>query len=92
LIASRYYNKENNYEKLGEYLGADSLAYLSREGMLEAFGHDKSEMCMACLDGDYPIPISAQTRLGLGKFMLEKDESGNGKASDSDTESKIIKT
>ena len=72
LIASHYTNPENDYSELAEYLGADSLAYLSIEGMLEAFGHTADEMCLACLNGDYPIPISAQTRLGLHKFMLER--------------------
>ncbi|MFH1675789.1 MAG: amidophosphoribosyltransferase [bacterium] len=72
LIANRYHNSNEDYSELAHYLGADSLAYLSIDGMLEAFGHAKAEMCLACLNGDYPIPISAQTRIGLNKYILEK--------------------
>ena len=39
--------------------------------MLEALGHDEDDLCLACLNGNYPIPISTQTKLGLDKFMLE---------------------
>jgi amidophosphoribosyltransferase len=72
LIASHYANPDGDYSELAERLGADSVAYLSIEGMLEAFGHTAAEFCLACLDGNYPIPISAQTRLSLDKFMLER--------------------
>jgi amidophosphoribosyltransferase len=65
LIASHYHNGNNDWSALGERLGADSLAYLSIDGMLEAFGHDESELCLACLNGFYPIPISTQTKLSL---------------------------
>ena len=57
-------------------LGAESLAYLSIDGMLEAFGHTAQELCLACLNGDYPIPISAQTRLALNKHILERRPAG----------------
>ncbi len=72
LIASHYNNKDHDFSELADFLGADSLAYLSIEGMLEAFGHTADEMCLACLNGHYPIPISAQIKLGLQKFMLER--------------------
>lgn len=73
LIASHFQNGNNDYSKLAEMLGADSLAYLSIEGMLEAFGHTDKELCMACLNGKYPIPISTQTQLSLNKFILEDE-------------------
>jgi amidophosphoribosyltransferase len=72
LIASHFTNAPNDYSELAETLGADSLAYLSIDGMLEAFGHAASEVCLACQNGEYPIPVSTQTRMGLGKFMLER--------------------
>ena len=65
LIASHYQNPENDWARLTEELGADSIAYLSIEGMLEAIGHTESELCLACLNGKYPIPITDQTRLRL---------------------------
>jgi amidophosphoribosyltransferase len=71
LIASHFRNTKNDYSELAKQLGADSLAYLSIEAMLEAFGHTADELCLACLNGKYPIPISDQTRLNMGKFILE---------------------
>jgi amidophosphoribosyltransferase len=73
LVASHFQNPDNDYSKLAKHLGADSLAYLSIEGMLEAFGHTENELCLACLNGKYPIPISDQTRLKLSKYILESE-------------------
>ena len=44
-------------QEIGEYLGVDSLAYLSLEGMLAAAKTANSDFCHACFSGDYPIPI-----------------------------------
>lgn len=46
-------------DELTEYLGLDSLHYLSVEGMLEASGVENPELnfCKACFDGDYPVPF-----------------------------------
>ena len=43
-------------EEIRQYLNADSLSYLSKEGMVKATGLPKSSFCMACYDGDYPVP------------------------------------
>lgn len=51
-------------------LGADSLAYLSWEGMLEATEVETSSFCSACFTGDYPIDIPTQVK--RSKLMLEK--------------------
>jgi amidophosphoribosyltransferase len=37
-------------------LNADSLAYLSQEGMVKATGLPAQDFCMACYDGRYPVP------------------------------------
>lgn len=50
LISSIYSN-----ESLRKYLNADSLAYLSHEGLLKASG--KKEFCSACFDEKYPTPL-----------------------------------
>jgi len=39
-----------------KYLDADSLAYLSTKGMVQSTGFEANHFCMACYDGDYPIP------------------------------------
>ncbi|WP_163336108.1 amidophosphoribosyltransferase [Desulfopila sp. IMCC35008] len=42
-------------EDVAEYLGLDSLHYLSLDGLVEATGMDKDNFCLACFDGNYPI-------------------------------------
>jgi amidophosphoribosyltransferase len=54
-------------EEIRRYVGADSLGYLSLEGMVAATGQDAGEFCRACFDGEYPIPIPEYA----GKFLLE---------------------
>jgi len=53
LIASRMSNKE-----VCEYIGADSLGYLSLEGMLAAIGIEQASSCTACWSGAYPTLIA----------------------------------
>lgn len=48
---------ERTVGQIREYLGVDSLAYLSLEGMLAAAQTVNSDFCHACFSGDYPIPI-----------------------------------
>ena len=43
-------------EEIGESIGADSLGFLSVEGMVSASGQKADELCLACFTGDYPIP------------------------------------
>lgn len=47
-------------EEIRDFVGADSLAYLSLEGLVTATGQDRSSLCMACFDGSYPIPLPAE--------------------------------
>jgi amidophosphoribosyltransferase len=50
-------------------LGADSLAYLSMEGVYEAVGTGRDRHCDACFSGRYPL---AGTDEANGKFALER--------------------
>ncbi|MCS7234945.1 MAG: amidophosphoribosyltransferase [Armatimonadota bacterium] len=45
---------ELDVEAIRERIGADSLGYLSQEGLVEAIGLAREDLCMACLDGQYP--------------------------------------
>ena len=47
----------NTVEEIKNYLGADSLGYLSLENMIEATGLPASEFCTACYTGQYPVAI-----------------------------------
>jgi amidophosphoribosyltransferase len=55
-------------EEVRQFVGADSLGYLSMDGMVEATGSRRGELCRACFDGEYPIEIPEQA----GKFLLEQ--------------------
>ncbi len=44
-------------EEISKVIGADSLNYLSMEGMYKASNLDIDEHCSACFDGDYPLPV-----------------------------------
>ncbi|MCB6993425.1 amidophosphoribosyltransferase [bacterium 210820-DFI.6.37] len=44
-------------EEIAEMTGADSLAYLSVEGMLSAIGMDSDKICTACFTGNYPMEL-----------------------------------
>ena len=40
------------------FIEADSLGYLSTEGMMNAFGKGEHEACAACFSGVYPVPVT----------------------------------
>ncbi|WP_130011360.1 amidophosphoribosyltransferase [Serinicoccus sediminis] len=50
-------------------LGADSLGYISTEGMVAATEQPRSSLCTACFTGDYPIELPREDQ--LGKDVLE---------------------
>jgi amidophosphoribosyltransferase len=45
-------------EEVCDYIGADSLGYLSLEGMLSCIGIDPASTCNACWSGHYPTLIA----------------------------------
>lgn len=63
LIASK-----KSIEEIREYLGADTLGYLSIEGMLKAVNSLSEKFCVACFNGDYPIPFTEEEMHQLGLF------------------------
>jgi amidophosphoribosyltransferase len=54
-------------EEIRRYVGADSLGYLSLQGMVAATGQPTDSLCRACFDGEYPIRVPEHA----GKFLLE---------------------
>ncbi len=56
-------------EEISAMVGADSLSYLSKEGLIRAIGMGANELCTGCFDGNYPIPVTGEG----DKFILEKD-------------------
>ncbi len=55
-------------DEVERLIGADSLKYLSKAGLLRAV-KNTSGFCMACFDGDYPVPVPVQ--LEMDKLALE---------------------
>jgi amidophosphoribosyltransferase len=49
-------------EQIRAFIEADSLGYLSAEGMLEAFGRPQQAACTACFTGLYPVEIEEPER------------------------------
>jgi amidophosphoribosyltransferase len=44
-------------EEVREYLGVDSIEYLTLENLLAATGTASAGFCTACLTGEYPVPV-----------------------------------
>lgn len=63
LMAANSTNKE-----ICQYLNADSLAYLSQDGMIRATGLAENSFCTACYDGDYPVPYDPK----VDKHIMER--------------------
>jgi amidophosphoribosyltransferase len=63
LIAARM-----EVDEIRRHVGADSLGYLSLEGLLEATGVKDGGFCHACLSGEYPTDVSG----AAGKDALEQ--------------------
>jgi amidophosphoribosyltransferase len=55
-------------EEIRRYLGADSLGYLSLEGMLKATGSDPAHFCHACFTGQYKVGIAPEATPQLRLF------------------------
>ncbi|MFN2495915.1 MAG: amidophosphoribosyltransferase [Pseudonocardiaceae bacterium] len=50
-------------------IGADSLGYVSLDGLVAACEQPRSRLCAACFDGHYPIPLPPSE--SIGKHLLE---------------------
>ena len=54
-------------DQIRRFVGADSLGYLSHEGLERAVGLPRKNLCMACFTGEYPIPV----QLEMDKLAME---------------------
>ncbi|MEQ1851999.1 MAG: amidophosphoribosyltransferase [Chthoniobacteraceae bacterium] len=62
-------NQLSEKKDVARELEADSIEYLSVEGMIKATGLNANSFCLACFDGRYPVPIPD----GAGKFVMDKE-------------------
>jgi amidophosphoribosyltransferase len=63
-------------DEIQKYLGADSLAYLSLEGMLSAVAPSQRSYCTSCYTGVYPIAFPRDTESYL-QLALKLDKAGS---------------
>src|SRR5262245_46077379 len=70
LMAANY-----TIDEIRRYLNADSLGYLSLEGMVNAVGAPKNSFCLACYTGEYPVPYSPVLEKHIMERRLARAES-----------------
>jgi amidophosphoribosyltransferase len=58
----------HSLEQIRRYLNADSLHYLSQDGLVKATGLPANSFCMACYDGNYPVPFDPS----VDKHVIER--------------------
>ena len=58
---------QKTVHEVRDFIGADSLGYLSIDGLIEAVALPREIFCTACFTGDYPIPV----QLEMAKLALE---------------------
>ena len=59
---------QHSHEEICKYLGADSIGYLDVDGMVRATGLQKNSFCMACFNGEYPVPFDTT----FDKLIMER--------------------
>jgi len=67
LIAAR-----KTVPEIKDFIGADSLGYLSIDGLIKAVALPKDIFCLACFTGNYPLPV----QLEMDKLALETTSTG----------------
>ena len=60
---------DQDVDGVRQFVGADSLAYLSLDALVRATGAPADAFCRACFDGQYPIPVPARAP---SKHLLEE--------------------
>ena len=55
-------------DQIRDYLGADSFGYLDVPGMVRATGQPENQFCLACFNGNYPVPVDPR----LDKLIMER--------------------
>ena len=58
--------------EIEDFIGADSLGYLSIDGLIKAVDLPKDTFCLACFTGNYPLPV----QLEMDKLALESASTG----------------
>ena len=73
-------------EEICQYLDADSVNYLSQDGMVRATGKPADSFCMACYDGVYPVEYDA----AVDKHIMERRRDRSESLVQDDTQPKLL--
>jgi len=65
LIANGAESEAEVLEAVRRAIGADSLGYISVDGMVRATGQSSDSLCAACFDGQYPVPLDDERYRGV---------------------------
>jgi amidophosphoribosyltransferase len=71
LIAAKH-----ELEEIRQFVEADTLGYLSLDGMLTAFGRGEEHTCAACFSGRYPVPFGTGGEQKVLFSPLTEDDPG----------------
>jgi amidophosphoribosyltransferase len=63
--------KNASIEEIRRSLGADSLAYVSLDGLVAASKQPADQLCRACFDGVYPVPLPPTVH--FGEILVDTD-------------------
>lgn len=58
---------QKSVEEIRNFIGADTLGYISMRGLLRSVGQSAEDFCAACFNGEYPTPV----QLEMDKLQLE---------------------
>ena len=65
LIGSKHSSKE-----IAEIIGADAVCYQSIKNLVRATGLSKNQLCLACINGEYPTPLAQKIADEMKKKFL----------------------
>ena len=64
-------------EEIAKIIDADAVCYQSIEGLVDAIGSNREELCLACITGKYPTPLAQKIADEMkSKFMMGYKEKG----------------
>jgi len=63
---------QKTVDEIRDYIGADSLGYLSVEGLIEATGDHSKQYCLACFNREYPTKKYSGSKVQLSLFESDR--------------------
>ncbi len=58
---------QKTVDEIRDFIGLDSLGYLSIDNLVKSTAIPREDLCLACFDGDYPVPIEED----VSKYSFE---------------------